>query len=70
MFFMITIKVNDTTKTFSKETNVSQLLDELKIQSNGIAIAINNDIVKRTDWESVKLSDNDSVLIIRSTQGG
>ncbi|CAM1342091.1 sulfur carrier protein ThiS [Tenacibaculum amylolyticum] len=67
---MITIKVNDTTKTFSKETNINQLLDELKIQSNGIAIAINNDIVKKTDWESFKLSNNDNVLIIRSTQGG
>lgn len=67
---MITIKVNDTTKTFSKETSVYQLLEELKIQSNGIAIAINNDIVKRANWESFRLSDNDNVLIIRSTQGG
>ncbi|WP_299675254.1 sulfur carrier protein ThiS [uncultured Tenacibaculum sp.] len=67
---MITVKVNDTNKIFSKETTIDRMIETLQIQSNGIAIAINNSIIKKSDWENHILSDNDNVLIIRSTQGG
>ncbi|WP_299835572.1 sulfur carrier protein ThiS [uncultured Tenacibaculum sp.] len=67
---MITVKVNDTSKKFSKETTIDRMIETLQIQSNGIAIAINNSIIKKSDWESHTLSENDNVLIIRSTQGG
>ncbi len=67
---MITINVNDSKKTLSKETTVIQLMKELKIQSNGIAVAINNNIIKKSDWKNHTLSGEDTVLIIKSTQGG
>ncbi len=67
---MITVKVNNTSKTFSKDTTVVAMIDDLQIQSNGIAIAINNTIITKSEWENYKLSDNDTILIIRSTQGG
>lgn len=67
---MITVKVNDTNRTFLKETTIDRMIETLQIQSNGIAIAINNSIIKKSDWENHTLSENDNVLIIRSTQGG
>ncbi|CAL2074872.1 sulfur carrier protein [Tenacibaculum sp. 190524A05c] len=67
---MITVKINDSNKTFKTECNLIRMIEELNIQSNGIAIAVNNSIVKKSDWSNHKLSENDDVLIIKSTQGG
>ncbi|HAO14923.1 MAG TPA: thiamine biosynthesis protein ThiS [Tenacibaculum sp.] len=64
------IKVNETTKEISEDLSVKGLVRELEISDNGIAVAINNNIVKKDDWSNHKLQNNDNVLIIRSTQGG
>ncbi|SEB79805.1 sulfur carrier protein ThiS [Tenacibaculum sp. MAR_2009_124] len=64
------IKVNETQKEISSNLTVKELVGELKISDNGIAIAINNSVVKKDDWINHKLQSNDNVLIIRSTQGG
>ncbi|MBU3011755.1 sulfur carrier protein ThiS [Polaribacter vadi] len=67
---MMTIKVNNETQEISNKTTLQELVDYLKITTNGIAIAINNAVVKKTDWSSKILQQEDVVLIIKSTQGG
>ncbi|MEO9571667.1 MAG: sulfur carrier protein ThiS [Polaribacter sp.] len=67
---MMTIKVNNETQDISKNTTLQELVDFLKVKTNGIAIAINSNVVKRTDWSSKTLQQEDVVLIIKSTQGG
>lgn len=67
---MIRIKVNDTPKQVSLNSTLQQLLDQLEVKTKGIAVAVNNNIIKKTDWNHQKLSENDNVLIIKSTQGG
>ena len=64
------IKVNNERQEISNKTTLQKLVDDLKITTNGIAIAINNNVVKRTDWTSKILQQEDVVLIIKSTQGG
>lgn len=66
----MTIKVNNERQEISNKTTLQKLVDDLKITTNGIAIAINNNVVKRTDWSSKILQQEDVVLIIKSTQGG
>jgi sulfur carrier protein len=44
----------------------SQNLSEKK----GIAVAVNNKVVPKTKWESYILKQNDSITIIKATQGG
>ncbi|MGG8495639.1 sulfur carrier protein ThiS [Tenacibaculum sp. TC6] len=67
---MITIKVNDVQKKFSNTLTLHELVAVLKLHTNGIAIAINGSVIKREDWTSQILHDNDAILIIKSTQGG
>ncbi|WP_298997642.1 sulfur carrier protein ThiS [uncultured Tenacibaculum sp.] len=67
---MITIKVNDNQQEFLTEVTLQELVEKLQIQTNGIAIAVNSSVVKKTDWSSKLLQNNDDVLIIKSTQGG
>jgi len=67
---MITIKVNQEIHQFSKTLTVAALVRFININTNGIAIAINSNVVKKTDWSFRVLQNSDEVLIIKSTQGG
>jgi sulfur carrier protein len=67
---MITIKVNQEIHQFSEILTVAALVRFININTNGIAIAINSNVVKKTDWSFRVLQNSDEVLIITSTQGG
>ncbi|WP_299103732.1 sulfur carrier protein ThiS [uncultured Tenacibaculum sp.] len=64
------IKVNESPREISNTSSLQELINELQISTNGIAIAINNSVIKKEDWLSYSLQEDDNVLIIRSTQGG
>jgi sulfur carrier protein len=36
----------------------------------GVAVAVNDRVIPRASWPTAKLKENDSVLIIKATQGG
>jgi sulfur carrier protein len=59
-------------KTELKET--SSLLALLQLQNlsekKGIAVAVNNKVIPRSRWDSHILNSNDSITIIKATQGG
>lgn len=67
---MILIKVNENKHHFSNNLTVKELIVYLKIQTKGIALAVNNNVIKKENWISENLQNNDEVLIIKSTQGG
>lgn len=66
------IKINNQLKSFSNNSlTIQQLLDlEIPEKQKGIAVAIGNKVVPKTDWEKTIIVENDDVLIIRATQGG
>jgi sulfur carrier protein len=66
------ITINDQKKAFSSTAiTVQQLLDmEIPEKQKGIAIAINNKVIPKTEWHKQTISANDNVLIIKATQGG
>lgn len=43
---------------------------EIPEKQKGIAVAINNKVVPKSEWETMIISQNDTVLIIKATQGG
>ena len=67
---MITIKVNQENHQFSEALALAELIRFLEIKTNGIAVAINGSVVKKSDWSLRLLQNSDEVLIIKSTQGG
>ncbi len=36
----------------------------------GLAVAVNNTVIPRTNWSSFQLNENDTITIIHATQGG
>ena len=67
---MITIYVNESPLEVRKNTNVLELLKELKSPIQGVAVAINNKVVPTSTWETHLLNSNNQVLIIQAAQGG
>ncbi|MFL5727855.1 MAG: sulfur carrier protein ThiS [Cytophagaceae bacterium] len=63
--------VNNEKKEIQNPLNIAGLLGEIKLHSaKGIAVAINNEVIPKSDWEKYSLKENDKVTIIRATQGG
>lgn len=66
------IIINNQKKVILQPTvTVQQLLDlEIPGKQKGIAVAINNNVVQKTNWEIKAIEPNDNILIIKATQGG
>ena len=65
------LKVNDDSMLFKDELTLSELMQQLLIENKkGIAVAINNQVVGKTDWQQKKLNENDTIVIIQASQGG
>ena len=59
----------------AKENIPHQFLGELldakgMSQKTGIAVAINERVVFKNDWNKHALHDNDTIIVIKATQGG
>jgi len=58
-------------ETSAYSNNLSDILKEKEfLEKKGIAVAINNSVVPKSEWTNTKLNENDKILIITATQGG
>lgn len=65
------ITVNQQNYPISETCSVEQLLlNVLQIPVQGIAVAINQTIISKTDWPLRLLQDGDRLTVIKATQGG
>jgi len=66
------LKINHQIKNFSADTlSVQSLLDlEIPNKQNGIAVAINNTVIPKINWNQHLVQETDEILIISATQGG
>ncbi len=62
--------INGETKEISDEFNLSELLENLSLPSERIAIELNKEVVRKRDWENVKIADADRIEIIHFVGGG
>ena len=64
------VNINNEPFEISEDTSLEGLLQSLNHPTNGIAIAINEDIIAKSDWNKVSMKANDRVLIIKAVKGG
>jgi sulfur carrier protein len=62
--------VNGEQRTLDLGTTVARLLTELGVRDSGIAVAVNDRIVRKAAFDDVALQDGDAVEIIRAVAGG
>ncbi|HWZ23255.1 MAG TPA: sulfur carrier protein ThiS [Cytophagaceae bacterium] len=67
----MTIFFNNNLQQIQEQTTVLLLLDQLMSnKQNGIAVAINETVIPKGQWNTYVLQPNDKVLVIKATQGG
>ena len=66
------LKINNQIKQFPADAlSIQALLDiEIPQKQNGIAVAVNNNVIPKSNWNQHLLSETDDILIISATQGG
>tara|TARA_B100001175_G_C19408594_1_gene589916 strand:- start:603 stop:821 length:219 start_codon:yes stop_codon:yes gene_type:complete len=64
------IQLNGQSYDISGEMNLNQLLKNLKIQKNKVAIEVNGEIVEKNKFSSLILNRDDKVEIVHFIGGG
>lgn len=59
---------NKQTETEAK--SLGELATELNLPERGVAVAVSNKMVPRTEWESTLLTEGANVVIIKAACGG
>ena len=67
----MTIEVNGKQLDFQSDVSLQSALAEMNLnEKQGMAVAVNQKVVPRKDWESYVLKSGDKILCINATQGG
>ena len=65
------ITVNQQAYQVTDECNIEQMLGIVLSQpAKGLAVAINQTIVPKANWQQHLLNPGDQIIIIKATQGG
>lgn len=67
---MIEVKVNNKSHQFNSSLSLTEMLSQLTIATNGIAVANNSEVIPKAKWDSFKLQGGENLIIIKATQGG
>ncbi len=67
---MITVKFNDESLLLDDGATVSCMLDKKSISAVNIAVAVNGQMVPKTEYDATALHDGDTVLVIKAFYGG
>lgn len=51
-------------------THLSLFIQEQNLPTTGIAVAVNNRMITRAEWDSFALNEGDNILIIKAVCGG
>ena len=66
---MMKIKINNKEVETAAKT-VAELAAEQKLPEKGVAIAISNNMVPRTEWNNRLLKEGDDIVILKAFCGG
>lgn len=65
------VYINNQSVTVSDSVRLSDvLLQHDFLEKKGIAVAVNNFVVPKAEWNSYLVESADKITIIRATQGG
>lgn len=64
------ISLNGEQTSTESTTLMSFLVEKSMGSTNGIAVAINEEVVPKSEWSEKAINENDKILIITATQGG
>lgn len=64
------LKVNSKETEAKDGCTIAELASQLALPERGVAIAVNNKMIPRTEWNKRILQPNDSLVVIKAACGG
>ena len=64
------VYVNGDAREFSSPLSLAELITELDLPPARIAVELNRTVVRRGDWETTELHDDDRIEIVHFVGGG
>ena len=64
------VYVNGELKELSGTASLTELVAQLELPANRIAIELNREVVRRSEWGSTVLKDEDRIEIVHFVGGG
>jgi sulfur carrier protein len=64
------VLVNGSTEQISAGTTVAEVVERWARSPVGVAVAVNEAVVTRTEWPGTTLAEGDRVEILTAVQGG
>jgi sulfur carrier protein len=62
--------VNGVVRDIPSSRNVVELLAEMGVEPRGVAVALNGEVVRRSQWEVTQIHPSDRVEIVTAVAGG
>ena len=66
----MTIQLNGKPYELPVNSSLTGLMESLNLQPMGIAFAIDNNVIKRTEWDNFLLEDGMKITMIKAVCGG
>lgn len=64
------LTINGEAHTVPAETTIAKLIEHLKLRPERLAVEVNRQIIRRTNWAETTLREDDSVEIVHFVGGG
>jgi thiamine biosynthesis protein ThiS len=64
------VQVNGADKQVTEGTLLSELITQLDLPVQRVAVELNREVVRRRDWEQTVLQENDRIEIVHFVGGG
>ncbi len=64
------ITINNKQTEFPEGTTLRGVADSCQLPEKGVAVAVNNEMVSRGEWDSHVVNDGDTIVILKAFCGG
>lgn len=64
------VTINGGEQDVAAGTTVAGLVERLGVGPKGVAVAVNEEVVPRSAWDTVELRDGDRAEVLIAAQGG
>ncbi len=64
------VRFNNESLDTTSEVLASLLEEKGLLEKQGIAVAVNQEVIPKAAWKDIRLNEQDDILVITATQGG
>jgi thiamine biosynthesis protein ThiS len=66
----VEVKINGEMKQIPSDINLAELLKHLELPAERLAVELNSEVIRRINWENVKVKNADKIEIVHFVGGG